>query len=75
VLRYHSGQQSVPAGLDWIKSSYSQYNGCCVEIADAGDAVAVRDSKNPHAASLRFTLPVWAEFIAEIKTGALDRPA
>jgi hypothetical protein len=41
------------AGLSWRKSSRSTSTGAdgnCVEIAFAGPAVAVRDSKNPDAA-------------------------
>jgi hypothetical protein len=43
------------AGLSWRKSSRSTSTGAdgdCVEIAFAGTAVAVRDSKNPGAATL-----------------------
>jgi Domain of unknown function (DUF397) len=31
----------------WKKSGYSGYSGNCVEVADLGHAVAVRDSKEP----------------------------
>jgi hypothetical protein len=32
--------------LTWVKSSYSVHENC-VEVAGAGGAVAVRDSKDP----------------------------
>lgn len=37
--------------LHWIKSSYSDNGGDCIEVATdltASHRVAVRDSKNPH---------------------------
>jgi hypothetical protein len=33
----------------WRKSSYSDASNTCVEVAFAGPAVALRDSKNPTA--------------------------
>jgi hypothetical protein len=40
----------------WIKSSYSAGNGPdCVEIMRIAGGFAVRDSKNPDGAVLRFT--------------------
>lgn len=48
---------------DWIKSSHSA-NGACVEIASPTPAaVAVRDSKTPSAATLRFSPEVWTGFL------------
>jgi threonine dehydrogenase-like Zn-dependent dehydrogenase len=48
----------------WRKSTYSGGNGSCVEIADLGMAVAVRDSKDRGGAVLVFGVGAWRGFIA-----------
>ncbi|MGW7133889.1 DUF397 domain-containing protein [Streptomyces bobili] len=55
---------SAAAELHWFKSSYSAGNGGdCVEIADAGTAVLVRDSKRPGNAFLTVDAVQWAAFV------------
>lgn len=55
--------QSVPAPTGWRKSSHSGDQGACVEMAPTGgDAVAVRDSKDPSGPILRFPAAAWAAF-------------
>ena len=51
------------------KSSFSSYNGNCVEIADSGaEAVRVRDSKaGLYGPVLQFSRTDWASFLAGIK--------
>ncbi|MFI2611276.1 DUF397 domain-containing protein, partial [Kitasatospora sp. NPDC018623] len=45
-----------PHGAVWRKSTYSNGDGDCIEIADgAPGIVPVRDSKDPHGPSLAFT--------------------
>jgi hypothetical protein len=58
----------------WRKSSFSQTNGC-VEVADAGEIVAVRDSKNARGPILIFNRKEWAAFLSGVKNGEFERPA
>lgn len=56
--------QSLPTPTNWRKSSHSGDQGACVEMATAGDAVAVRDSKDPSGPMLHFPAGAWAAFTA-----------
>ncbi len=54
----------------WRKSSFSGANSSnCVEVAHipAGNAIAVRDSKNPHGPVLLFTPRNWTAFTQMLK--------
>ncbi|MFI0506192.1 DUF397 domain-containing protein [Streptomyces albogriseolus] len=52
------------AQLTWVKSSYSAGDGGqCVEVADAGSAVLIRDSKCPDAAILNVPSAQWTAFV------------
>ncbi|MFF0967711.1 DUF397 domain-containing protein [Streptomyces sp. NPDC003703] len=58
------------ARLRWFKSSYSAGNGGdCVEVADAGAVVLVRDSKWPEEAFLSVGSGQWAAFVGMTARG------
>ncbi|MBB1245569.1 DUF397 domain-containing protein [Streptomyces durbertensis] len=62
-----------PITPEWIKSSYSDNGGTCVEwaprVASATGAVPVRDSKRPTGPVLRFSADAFAAFVTGVKAG------
>jgi hypothetical protein len=59
--------------LTWRKSSYSGANGGdCVEIADTGRDLLVRNSKRLDSGTIPFTRSEMAAFIAGCKAGEFD---
>ena len=59
--------------LTWRKSTRSNAQGACVEVADLPDGGAcVRDSKNPSGAMLTFTRAEWAAFIGGVHDGEFE---
>jgi hypothetical protein len=54
----------------WRKSTYSAYNGACIEVADLfRGRIGVRDSKDLSGAPdvLVFDRAAWGAFISEVK--------
>lgn len=60
-----------PTGLSWRRSSFCTASSC-VEVADDGAHVWLRDSKQPHQAPLRFTRLEWDHFVAGVRNGDFD---
>ena len=57
----------------WFKSTHSGPNSDnCVEVAFVGEAIAVRDSKDPHGPALIFTPAEWDAFVGGAKDGEFD---
>jgi Domain of unknown function (DUF397) len=56
----------------WRKSARSGQNGNCVEVANAGPAVAVRNSKDSAGPKLVVEPRNWRRFAADVKDGSLD---
>jgi hypothetical protein len=57
--------------LQWSRSSRCASNGC-VEVAQDGDLVLLRDSKSPGTAPLQFTQKEWSAFLAGARDGEFD---
>ncbi|MFJ4683963.1 DUF397 domain-containing protein [Streptomyces sp. NPDC091377] len=51
----------------WVKSSYSQGNGACVEVkSPVLAAMAVRDSKVSDGPVLDFPADAWTAFVSSV---------
>ncbi|AKA04348.1 hypothetical protein SAZ_19220 [Streptomyces noursei ZPM] len=57
----------TPDSLRWVKSSYSNNGGQCIEWAPehaaAAGEVPVRDSKTPTGPHLTLSVDAWAELV------------
>lgn len=51
----------------WRKSSYSTNAGNCVEVAVAGGAVGLRDSKHPHGTPLAFPTAAFTALVTTVR--------
>jgi hypothetical protein len=63
----------VTSNSAWRKSTYSGVQeGECVEVADLGGAVGVRDSKTPDAGYLTVSAESFAALVARVKRNEYD---
>jgi len=56
-------------GATWRKSRRSQDNGACVEVANLGGTIGVRDSKDPMGPVLIFSRKEFSAFIDSAARG------
>jgi predicted secreted Zn-dependent protease len=56
---------------EWRTSSFCG-NGACVQVAVDGDAVQVRDSKDPGGPVLTFTRDEWRAFTRGMRAHEFD---
>jgi hypothetical protein len=61
-------------GLRWRKSTHSNDNGSCVELAALADgSVAVRDSKHPDGSILTFTRAEIRGWLDSVRAGRYNQ--
>jgi hypothetical protein len=72
--RRHGVRPEDIAAASWQKSSFSGYNGSCLEIARLrGDRIGVRDTKDHGSGPvLVFNTDEWAAFMSGLKAGEFD---
>jgi hypothetical protein len=58
--------------MHWRKSTFSATGGSCVELADDGELVHVRNSNHPERGSVCLPGPAMADFVAACAAGDLD---
>jgi hypothetical protein len=62
-------QPDPDATFTWCKSSASGGDGSCVEVAQSGSSVLVRDSRDRSGVILKFGRVQWRGFMRCIKYG------
>ena len=68
-----NGARAGALAARWIKSTHSNAEGNCVEVAVLADgAVALRNSRDPDGPALVYTPAEVAAFLAGCKDGEFD---
>lgn len=72
-MHIDNGIEANRLDVSWRKSSRSNPNGNCVELAGLpGGAVAVRNSRHPSGPALIYTPAEMAAFVQGAKDGDFD---
>jgi hypothetical protein len=59
--------------LNWRTSTFSGANGGqCAEVANDGEKIRVRNSKDRAGAVVGFTADEWRAFVAGVRAGEFD---
>lgn len=66
-------RQQNPGPVLEYRTASACNNGGCIEVAHAGDGVALRDSKDRGKPPLMISIEDWRVFLAEIRSGVYDR--
>ena len=65
------GGPRLSTEIRWRKSSFTD-NGQCVEVADVGDDILVRNSNHPDAGTLRLNRPQFGAWLRGTQAGEFD---
>ncbi|MGD9486074.1 DUF397 domain-containing protein [Streptomyces sp. TRM70308] len=68
----HNGVAAGSLDARWVKASASDGRDDCVELAEVGESVAVRNSRDPQGPALIFTRSELAAFVDGASRGEFD---
>jgi len=72
--RFPGAPIKIAIGTNWRKSSFSTYNGNCVEVGNLdSEIIGVRDTEHHGKGPvLAFTPNGWNTFLGSVKAGEFD---